>query len=104
MEEFLYQLTPSYVITKKKDYHPPLQDHFVLKPFSIKELDLALKSRNNSMPGYDDIFYVLPREWKILLLEAFNLIWIEGEQVRHLKRIIIVPIPKPNKVPNFPGS
>lgn len=87
---------------------PSSEDHFLNQPFQLCELNFALKNTKTSSAGYDDIKYPmlqhLPNRAKVFLLEIFNAMYLAGDNINHLKNIVIIPILKPGKDPNSPDS
>lgn len=88
------------LIIEKKDGNNPLD-----LEFNMMELKRAIGSKN-SAPGQDQqsytMFHHLPEEALKFTLELFNTIQREGEVSRLCKRAIILPFPKPGKVPESP--
>uniref|UniRef100_A0A6M2DJW2 Putative rna-directed dna polymerase from mobile element jockey-like isoform x3 n=1 Tax=Xenopsylla cheopis TaxID=163159 RepID=A0A6M2DJW2_XENCH len=78
------------------------------KPFTVEELDNALKSRRNSAPGLDHIEYIMlknnPTQAKNLLVDIFNNCIMEHWIPEEWKSIIIIPILKINKDPWLTNS
>ncbi|XP_026475710.1 uncharacterized protein LOC113380860 [Ctenocephalides felis] len=72
-------------------------------PIRLYEFDNILKNKKDSVPGMDNISYIMlkksPIALKCLIIEVFNSIlstcWIPEDW----KKIIIIPILKPNKDP-----
>lgn len=84
------------------------QDHFLNKKFSMEELSLALKSKSDSSPGYDGIYYSmikqLPQCAKVFLLKLYNDIFLSGIVPKPWSTQIVVPILKPKKDAESPKS
>lgn len=63
---------------------------------------------SNSAPGFDEVKYPminnLPENAKKFLLQIFNDVWVKGENIDSWKKIVVVPIPKPNKDVNLAES
>ena len=69
------------------------------RPFSLEELQDALRSAHDTSVGPDEIHYQLlkhlPDASLLLLLNSFNTIWICVEFPSDWRKAIIIPIPKP---------
>ena len=79
------------------------------EPFSVSELKAAIKqSKGNTAPGADTITYEmfkeLPRESIPVLLEFYNLIWMNGNVPKEWNHAIILPFQKPDKPAADPSS
>jgi ribonuclease HI len=76
--------------------------------FTLSELQQALQKCNDSAAGLDTIHYQLlthlPEKSLLVLLNAFNHIWITGLFPPSWRQAVIVPIPKPGKDPSDPGN
>lgn len=75
------------------------------KPFSLNELNNALKKLKGSTPGNDLITYEMirksPDSFKIKLLEFLNKIWSSNEFPDNWRKSIIKPILKEGKDPKI---
>ncbi|XP_072403070.1 uncharacterized protein [Diabrotica undecimpunctata] len=103
------QITPPSVIPREITIHSTNNEkEFLLEPLNITELEYALKNRNNSSPGLDNIKYpmiqFLPKIAKLFLLDIFNDIIINNSVIHAFKDVIIIPILKPGKNPNLSES
>jgi len=69
--------------------------------FSISEMSDAMSNCNSKSPGPDDIPYCfiknLPSNSMNQLLQIYNLIWEKGFYPDSWRKVIIIPIPKPDK-------
>ena len=78
------------------------------KPFTISELEDALKKSNASAAGPDGLYYQflthLPVQCLKILLRIFNNIWTAGAIPSSWKEATVVPIPKPNRDPADPSN
>lgn len=77
-------------------------------PFSARELDLALRSCNDSSPGLDKIPYSMLQHahpsFRLLLLAAYNRIYAEGTYPTTWRLSIVIPFLKPGKDPYSPSN
>lgn len=77
-------------------------------PFSIFELQKALRPSSDTAPGYDQIHYSMVRNLsdtaKGVLVNIFNDIWRDGNVPDDWKTQILVPILKPGKDPGHATS
>ena len=75
------------------------------RPFSLEELQDALRRAHDTSAGPDEIHYQLlkhlPDVSLLLLLNIFNKIWISGDFPSDWK---VIPIPKPGKDPTNPTN
>ena len=78
------------------------------RPFSLEELQDALRRAHDTSAGPDEIHYQLlkhlPDASLLLLLNIFNKIWISGDFPPDWRKAIIIPIPKPGKDPTNPTN
>ena len=76
--------------------------------FSLRELEYALSSTEETAPGEDSILYSmikhLPENAKIFLLDVFNYIWSTGVMPYSWKIALIIPSCKPGKDVHNPTS
>lgn len=100
-------LTPDYNNTEALTIYSACKNSLE-KPFTMIELDLALKNSRSTAPGLDGFTYKilckLPTSAKMLMLEIFNNWWLKHEFLQDLKEIIICLILKPLKNPDLPSS
>ena len=77
-------------------------------PFSMEELQDALRRAHDTSAGPDEIHYQLlkhlPSSSILLLLNIFNKIWISGDFPSDWRKAIIIPNPKPGKDPTNPTN
>ena len=77
-------------------------------PFSLEELQDALRRARNTSEGPDEIHYQLLKHLSdaslLLLLNSFNKIWISGDFPPDWRKAIIIPIPKLSKDPTNPTN
>ena len=77
---------------------------WLIEPFSLRELQIAINSKKDSSPGYDNITYsmikFLPTSAKQILVEMFNEFSKKNVFPNSWTTQIIVPIPKSNNDPN----
>lgn len=77
-------------------------------PFTLIELEHALKSTSDTAPGPDRIPYAflkhLPSTYLSYLLSIYNYIWHTGIIPTAWTHAIVVPIKKPGKCPSSPSS
>ena len=77
-------------------------------PFSLEELQDALRRAHDTLAGPYEIHYQLlkhlPDASLLLLLNIFNKIWISGDFPPDWRKAIIIPIPKPGKDPTNPSN
>ncbi|GJQ71221.1 hypothetical protein Trydic_g20232 [Trypoxylus dichotomus] len=96
--ELLHNLTPNLVGHSVQDGVTQDVAHVLLEPFTDNDLDIVLNDSTNSAPGMDNILYPmikhLPISGKKIMLDMFNKMYIDGEEVRELKSGIIAPIIK----------
>lgn len=87
--------TPSFVTPCNIEYN---------NPFSIEELQFALKKCRGKSAGPDGIGYPLLQHLPICalnyLLEIYNNIWKSGKIPNHWKNSFTIPIPKNNRNPH----
>ncbi|GFW68989.1 probable RNA-directed DNA polymerase from transposon BS [Trichonephila clavipes] len=73
------------------------------KPFSLKELEIAISHQKNSSPGHDKISLQsmnhLPIKAINLLLKSFNDSWFSSQIPKDWTHAIILPFIKPHKNP-----
>ena len=104
--EFLDSLTPAFVapdittiVTNQNDNQS--QSNYLIDPINTREIELALKSNNNSAPGLDQIHYsmlfYLPTNAKEVLKVIYNNILQNSSPPEQWCKFKIVPILKPNK-------
>ena len=78
------------------------------KDITIAELERAVRHKKSSSPGEDNISYCMIRNahtnLKMIVVKLFNQIFKTGDIPSQFKKAIIVPILKPDKNPNAPGS
>ena len=78
------------------------------RPFSLEELQDALRRAHDTSAGPDEIHYKLlkhlPDASLLLLLNIFNKIWISGDFPSDWRKAIVIPIPKPGKDPTNPTN
>ena len=109
-ENILCTLAPCTVLENKTSIIdlPINNDHPLLQPFTLAELNNALKSCANTSPGQDsityDMLFNLPDSGKLFLIDIFSNIFFSGEEVKDLKIVKIVPILKPGKKANISSS
>lgn len=108
LDEFFANVSPPTANQNFEDKAPDENLTLLSKPFTLTELDWAIKTANNTAPGFDNIKYPmlehLSLNAKQYLLEIFNDVWIKNGSIETWKKIIVVPIHKPNKDPNKPES
>ena len=107
--KFLDVLAPPYVETNPLITPDEIeQESFLIAPLKYRELDLALKSSNNSAPGLDHIHYsmlfYLPANARQVLLTIFNEVLSNSSPPESWKQHKVIPILKPNKDPAHPTS
>ena len=77
-------------------------------PFTIDELNAALKKSKNSSLGPDrlscEMLKHMPRQCLHIILFLFNKIWFTGDIPSSWLHSTIVPVHKPNKQTNLPSS
>ena len=77
-------------------------------PFKMSEFKKALKKCKNTTPGKDQICYEMFKHMSIIgkecVLKFFNRIWEKGFMPSTWRHALIIPILKPNKIKNEPGS
>ncbi|KAG5872742.1 hypothetical protein JTB14_002205 [Gonioctena quinquepunctata] len=92
-------------IPHSKIYEP---SSFLGQPFTLRELELAIKKSSDTAPGFDDITYSmishLPVVAKIYLLNIFNDIWVRNADCQYWKTVNVIPILKMDKCPNSASS
>lgn len=73
--EFLTKISPNYIVNQS-DYREDNENDELLHPFSMLELEYALKHNTNASPGIDEVIYSMlfhfPLSAKKLLSSAFN--------------------------------
>ena len=73
------------------------------RPFSMEELQDALRRAHDSSAGPDEIHYQLlkhlPSSSLLLLLNIFNKIWLSGNFPSDWRKAIVIPISKSGKDP-----
>ena len=78
------------------------------RPFSLEELQDALRRAHDTSAGPDEIHYQLlkhlPDASLLLLLNIFNNIWISGDIPSDWRKAIVIPILKPGKDPTNPTN
>jgi ribonuclease HI len=78
------------------------------QPFSLSELQGALKRAHDTAPGPDNIHYQmlkhLPESVLCTLLKTFNDVWISGQFPATWSEATVIPIPKPGKDHTVPGN
>ena len=78
------------------------------RPFSMEELQDALRRAHDTSAGPDEIHYQLlkhlPDASLLLLLNILNKIWISGDFPPDWRKAFIIPIPKPGKDPTNPTN
>lgn len=71
------------------------------EPFSLDELDDAIKRAKCTTPGDDGIGAGIIKRFPVfvrqVLLLIFNMIWLQGECPEMWKHAILIPVPKPGK-------
>lgn len=108
LEKFHCKLAPPFVNSQPLELSQENQriynnnNNYLLKPFSMQELNRALKQNNNTAPGKDNVHYSMlsniPNEGKRLLLNIFNNIFLNKAQIpEDWYDYIIIPLLKPNK-------
>lgn len=79
----------------------PTIPHFLLEPFSLAELEIALRHHNNTAPGADSITYPimshLTTAHKAHLLQYYNSFWQHGSFPAEWSKVTLIPILKPGK-------
>ncbi|KAG5873980.1 hypothetical protein JTB14_025282 [Gonioctena quinquepunctata] len=109
-EEFLDNIAPSYVPEMMTIPHSEIDEpsSFLGQPFTLRELELAMKKSSDTAPGFDDITYSmishLPVVAKIYLLNIFNDIWVRNADCQYRKTVNVIPILKIDKCPNPASS
>lgn len=75
---------------------------------TLEEIHRVLSAGKHTAPGPDDVHYEmlahLSETSVEALLKLFNKIWISGKIPESWKKAIVVPLLKPGKSPNSPGS
>ena len=70
------------------------------RPFSLEELQDALRRTRDTSAGPDEIHYMLlkhlPDASLLLLLNIFNNIWISGDFPSDWRKAIVITIPNPS--------
>lgn len=106
--EVLNELTPDSANKRIIEITDNQIDHPLLQPFTMNELEQALKKTANTAPGNDsityDMLYHLSYETKKFLVIMYNKIFLEGEPIDVLKTVKVVPILKPGKPINVCNS
>ncbi|GFW02780.1 probable RNA-directed DNA polymerase from transposon BS [Trichonephila clavipes] len=78
------------------------------KPFSLKELEIAISHQKNSSPGHDKISLQsinhLPIKAIYLLLKSFNDSWFSSQIPKDWTHALILPFIKPHKNPKEVSS
>jgi ribonuclease HI len=78
------------------------------QPFSLSELQTALKSAHDSAVGPDNVHYQmlkhLPESALVALLDIFNNIWLTGKLPTTWSEATVIPVPKPGKDHTDPGN
>ena len=78
------------------------------RPFSMEELQDALRRAHDTSVGPDEIHYQLlkhmPSSSLLLLLNIFNKIWLSGDLPSDWRKAIVIPIPQPGKYPTNPTN
>ena len=78
------------------------------RPFTMEELQDALRRAHDTSAGPDEIHYQLlkhlPSSSLLLLLNILNKIWLSGEFPSDWRKAIVIPIPKPGKDPTNPTN
>ncbi|KAG5886884.1 hypothetical protein JTB14_024741 [Gonioctena quinquepunctata] len=109
-EEFLDNIAPSYVPKMMTIPQSEIDEpsSFLGQPFTLRELELAIKKSSDTAPGFDDITYSmishLPVVAKIYLLDIFNDIWVRNADCQYWKTVNVIPILKMDKCPNSASS
>ncbi|KAK2716027.1 hypothetical protein QYM36_010559 [Artemia franciscana] len=97
-----YQYQAQTIITTDHNNQPKME------PFTIDELETAIKKIRPGAPGPDQIHSLmlksLPEEAKNILLNLFNKSIKEGYTPKEWRKTSIVPIPKTGKDPSNPDS
>ncbi|KAK2707171.1 hypothetical protein QYM36_015003, partial [Artemia franciscana] len=97
-----YQYQASTNITTDNNTQPQME------PFTIDELETAIKKIRPGAPGPDQIHNLmlknLPEEGKNILLILFNKSIKEGYTPKEWRKTTIIPIPKTGKDPSNPDS
>ena len=111
LTSFLDKLAPPFAVNAPEVADlDPIEDSssYVTKSISMKELELAMKSSNNSSPGIDQIHYAmlshLPFNAKHALLTLYNDTLHNESPPEEWKKYKIVPILKPGKNALLPSS
>lgn len=77
------------------------ENQFLLKEFSVEELNVALKSRKNTTPGLDNIPYVMISKLhpnaKSILVKILNLLWVNQIIPESWKVQCVIPVLKAGK-------
>ena len=78
------------------------------RPFSMKELQDALRRAHDTSVGPDEIHYQLlkhmPSSSLLLLLYIINKSWLSGDFPSDWRKAIVIPIPQPGKYPTNPTN
>ena len=109
--QFLDILAPPFVqlLPLSEDYNNPnIEEHYLTSEIKIQELEIALKSHNNSSPGLDNIhysmIYYLPLIAKRALTMIFSNVLENSNPPQSWHDYKIIPILKQNKNPLEPSS
>ena len=78
------------------------------RPFSIEELQDALRRAHDTSAGPDELHYQLLKHLLssslLLLLNILNKIWLSDDFPSDWRKAIVIPIPKPGKDPTNPTN
>lgn len=83
---------------------PNMTPNFTPKPYNadyfVRERISVIKPRKPSAPDPDEISYSFLQHAHPTVLNLFNKIWSERRILTCWKNAIVIPIPKPNKIPS----
>lgn len=108
INDFHNKISPHWIpqnySTNEDNHSMRKEDEFLTRPFSLKELDVAIKSSKNTAPGKDQIHYSmisnLAPNAKETILQEFNKIWRNRAPIpQDWQDYIVIPLLKQGKPP-----